>query len=214
MARSTSTYQRAVILGLQQDLVRGLIAGLLLLLVLALGASLWLALPISMIAYGGMRIMAGSTNHTPSTDSVNHRPRTGRDALALCQTLRPSITMLSFGLDDGRPAAQITRVLCRTDQLIAAIEEDKQFDAAPMLLDLMETMIELLTPYAKAIRRGLDGYDVQESLLRDLAILERALDLLWEKVNQETLASLSAISEMIEFNLEGIATLRQDGDRR
>jgi hypothetical protein len=83
-----------------------------------------------------------------------------------------------------------------------------------MLLDLMETMIELLTPYAKAIRRGLDGYDVQESLLRDLAILERALDLLWEKVNQETLASLSAISEMIEFNLEGIATLRQDGDRR
>jgi HAMP domain-containing protein len=214
MARSTSTYQRAVILGLQQDLVRGLIAGLLLLLVLALGASLWLALPISMIAYGGMRLMAGSTNHTPSTDSVNHRPRTGRDALALCQTLRPSITMLSFGLDDGRPAAQITRVLCRTDQLIAAIEEDKQFDAAPMLLDLMETMIELLTPYAKAIRRGLDGYDVQESLLRDLAILERALDLLWEKVNQETLASLSAISEMIEFNLEGIATLRQDGDRR
>jgi hypothetical protein len=214
MARSTSTYQRAVILGLQQDLVRGLIAGLLLLLVLALGASLWLALPISMIAYGGMRIMAGSTNHTPSTDSVNHRPRTGRDALALCQTLRPSITMLSFGLDDGRPAAQITRVLCRTDQLIAAIEEDKQFDAAPMLLDLMETMIELLTPYAKAIRRGLDGYDVHESLLRDLAILERALDLLWEKVNQETLASLSAISEMIEFNLEGIATLRQDGDRR
>ncbi|HEX3304503.1 MAG TPA: hypothetical protein VHR64_16575 [Thermomicrobiales bacterium] len=214
MARSTSTYQRAVILGLQQDLVRGLIAGLLLLLVLALGASLWLALPISMIAYGGMRLMAGSTNHTPSTDSVNHRPRTGRDALALCQTLRPSITMLSFGLDDGRPAAQITRVLCRTDQLIAAIEEDKQFDAAPMLLDLMETMIELLTPYAKAIRRGLDGYDVHESLLRDLAILERALDLLWEKVNQETLASLSAISEMIEFNLEGIATLRQDGDRR
>jgi len=214
MARSTSTYQRAVILGLQQDLVRGLIAGLLLLLVLALGASLWLALPISMIAYGGMRLMAGSTNYTPSTDSVNHRPRTGRDALALCQTLRPSITMLSFGLDDGRPAAQITRVLCRTDQLIAAIEEDKQFDAAPMLLDLMETMIELLTPYAKAIRRGLDGYDVHESLLRDLAILERALDLLWEKVNQETLASLSAISEMIEFNLEGIATLRQDGDRR
>jgi HAMP domain-containing protein len=214
MARSTSTYQRAVILGLQQDLVRGLIAGLLLLLVLALGASLWLALPISMIAYGGMRIMAGSTNHTPSTDSVNHRPRTGRDALALCQTLRPSITMLSFGLDDGRPAAQITRVLCRTDQLIAAIEEDKQFETAPMLLDLMETMIELLTPYAKAIRRGLDGYDVHESLLRDLAILERALDLLWEKVNQETLASLSAISEMIEFNLEGIATLRQDGDRR
>jgi HAMP domain-containing protein len=214
MARSTSTYQRAVILGLQQDLVRGLIAGLLLLLVLALGASLWLALPISMIAYGGMRLMAGSTNHTPSTDSVNHRPRTGRDALALCQTLRPSITMLSFGLDDGRPAAQITRVLCRTDQLIAAIEEDKQFETAPMLLDLMETMIELLTPYAKAIRRGLDGYDVHESLLRDLAILERALDLLWEKVNQETLASLSAISEMIEFNLEGIATLRQDGDRR
>ena len=122
--------------------------------------------------------------------------------------------MLSFGLDDDRSAAQMARILGRTDQLIAAIEEDKQFDAAPMLLDLMETTIELLTPYAKAIRRGLDGYDVHDGLRRDLAILERALDLLWEKVNQETLASLSAISEMIAFDLEGIAALHQDGDRR
>ena len=214
MARSTDTYRRAALLGLQHDLVRGLLAALLLLLLFALGASLWLALPVSLIAYGGMRLMAGSTNHSPNSDSADHRPRNGRDALTLCHTLRPSITMLSFGLDDDRSAAQMARVLGRTDQLIAAIAEDKQFDAAPMLLDLMETTIELLTPYAKAIRRGLDGYDVHESLRRDLAILERALDLLWEKVNQETLASLSAISEMIEFNLEGIATLRQDGDRR
>src|SRR5690349_3048229 len=156
MARSTDTWRRAFILGLQQDLIRGLIAVLLLLLLLALGASFWLALPISVIAYGGIRLMAGSTNHFPETDGSNRRPRTGRDALALCRTLRPSITMLSFGLDDDRSAAQMEGVLGRTDQLIAAIAEDKQFDAAPMLLDLMETTIELLTPYAKAIRRGLD----------------------------------------------------------
>ena len=55
---------------------------------------------------------------------------------------------------------------------------------------------------------------MHESLRRDLGILGRALDLLWEKVNQETLASLGAISEMIEFNLEGVAAPRQDGDRR
>jgi len=78
----------------------------------------------------------------------------------------------------------------------------------------METTIELLTPYAKAVRRGLDGIDINESLYRDLAILERALDLLWEKVNQETLASLSAISEMIEFSLEGMTGVRQDGGTR
>ena len=58
------------------------------------------------------------------------------------------------------------------------------------------------------------GYEIHESLRRDLAILERALDLLWEKVNQETLASLSAISEIIEFNLESMTAVQQDGDRR
>src|SRR6476660_9650817 len=98
MTRSTDSYRSALSFALQQDFVRGLIAVLLLLVVLAFGASLWLALPVSVIAYGGMRLMAGSTNHSPNSDSVNHRPRNGRDALALCQTLRPTVTMLSFGL--------------------------------------------------------------------------------------------------------------------
>ena len=68
MARSTDTYRRAALLGLQHDLVRGLLAVLLLLLLLVFGASLWLALPVSLIAYGGMRLMAGSTNHSPNSD--------------------------------------------------------------------------------------------------------------------------------------------------
>jgi hypothetical protein len=214
MTRSTVSYQRAVMHGLQQDLIRGLLAVLLLLLLLAFGASLWLALPVSVIAYGGIRLMAASTNHVPGDAFVKHQPRNGRDALALCRNLRPSITLLSFGLDDHRTAAQVATVLGRIDQLIAAIVEDEQFDAAPMLLDLMETEIELLTPYAKAVRRGLDGDDGHDGLRRDLGILGRALDLLWEKVNQETLASLGAVSEMIKFNFEGVAAPRQDGERR
>jgi hypothetical protein len=162
-----------------------------------------------------MRLMAGSTNHTPDTAQSNGRsPRYGRKAFALCQSLRPTIGVLSFAVDDSRAVARIANVIGRTDQLIAAIAEDEQYGAAPMLLDLMETTIELLTPYAKAVRRGLDGIDINESLYRDLAILERALDLLWEKVNQETLASLSAISEMIEFSLEGMTGVRQDGGTR
>ena len=79
MARSIDTWRRALILGLQQDLIRGLIAVLLLLLLLAFGASLWLALPASLIAYGGIRLMAGSTNHSPDTDPIEspapQRPR-------------------------------------------------------------------------------------------------------------------------------------------
>src|SRR4026208_494730 len=109
MARSTDTHRRAALPGPQPDLVRGPPAGLLLLLLLVFGASLWLALPVSLIAYGGMRLMAGSTNHSPNSDPADHRPRDGRDALALCQTLRPSITMLSFGLDDDCSATQMAR---------------------------------------------------------------------------------------------------------
>jgi len=51
MARSTDSYRSALNFALQQDFVRGLIAVLLLLVVLAFGAPLWLALPISVIAY-------------------------------------------------------------------------------------------------------------------------------------------------------------------
>jgi hypothetical protein len=140
------------------------------------------------------------------------RPRDGHDAWVLCQVVRPRLGRLVFAIDDERTAKPLAAILERADQISGAINEDGQYEAAPMLLDLMETTIDLLTPYAKALRRGFDAGEVTETLRRDLAILQRALDLLWVKVNQETMATFSAVSEMIQFNLEEISSPPRIGE--
>ena len=212
MALSPETYRRIVLLGLRHDLVRGLISAAVLLLLLASHISFWVALPVSILTYGGLRLLVSTGALDMPGKSPSGRPRTSQDAWVLFQEARPRLGRLVAGIDDERTAAPLAGIVQRSDQIAKAISEDSQFDAAPLLLDLMETTIELLTPYAKALRRGFEPVEVNETLRRDLGILQRALDLLWEKVNQETIANFAAVSEMIEFNLEGIAHTPKIGE--
>jgi hypothetical protein len=169
---------------------------------------------LALLAYAGARLLAHGAASAPAIPLSRAHARTGRDIWMLCQTKWQTIEALVIATRDADNSPRLDRIVIRMSEIMAAIDEDEQYQAAPTTLDLMETTISLLTPYAKARRRGLIDLAAQAQLNRDLGLLERALDFVWEKVNQETIANFSAISEMIQFNLEGVNTTRQNGDRQ
>ena len=214
MHRSPEDWPRLIALAFRLELVRGLLAVVILIVLIVSHVSMVWSLVLALLAYGGARLLAHGAASAPAIPLSRAHARTGRDIWMLCQARWQTIEALVTATKDADNAPRLDRITGRMNEIMAAIDEDEQYQAAPTTLDLMETTISLLTPYAKAQRRGLIDQVVQTQLNRDLGVLERALDLLWEKVNQETIANFSAISEMIQFNLEGVNATRQNGDRQ
>ena len=211
MGRPADAYRRIGAHAIQQDIVRGVIAVVILLLLLIGGFTLLPALSLSAIAYSGLRLFAANLGQSASPTQQLKGPRTPQVALAACKTVRTQLGELQKCIDDERVPPRLLHISERIDQLMDALHEDEQYDDAPALLDLMETTVSLLIPFAKALRRGLHETDVVGNFQRDLTILESAFDLLWARVNRGTIVSLESISEMIAFNLGDRQSSKRNG---
>ena len=213
MTRTADTYRRAAVIGLNNELIRGVLSALVLIVLLAGGASFVAAVILAALAYGGLRLMATKLTQPEAGRPSRRTPRSAREAYAMCLELRPVIEMLARGVSDPAANIQLDHITGRIGQSLDVIVEDGGYDASPMLLDLMRTTADLLYPFAKVARRGLDGVDLRESFCRDLCTLVAAFNLLWEQINRNAIVSLTAASEMIDFSLSDVTRSREDGDK-
>jgi hypothetical protein len=214
MARSADTYRRAALLGLRNDLVRGGVAALLLLVLVALRVSVIPALIIAGAGYAGLRLI--SQKFDPLADQPNPAqiPRNGHGVLVMCQEMRTEIVRQRQVFGSGDLAAQLDHLISRIDHLMIAIGDDKRFDLGPVLLDLMTTLNDLLRPLAKVLGRGAATVELVQSVQQNLDTLAAAFDRLWAKVNADALADLAAAGEMIEFGHTPDPRSLDDGGNR
>ena len=213
--RSLDTYRRAALLSLQHDLMRGIVATALFILLLGLGSSAIVALVGATLTYLGLRLAASSLDPTIERQTtIRPVPRNGYEALTMCWDLRSKLGMLCHTIDNALDSPQFDHLVPRVDQLLVAIGEDERYDLSPTMLNLMETMLDLLTQFAKVVSRGATSAAMFDAVERDLATLQSAFDSLWRKLNRDAIASLTAISEMIEFDHSRVAETHQNGGAR
>jgi hypothetical protein len=211
MTHSMDAYRRVAVLGLQHEVVRGVLAAVVLVLLLAGGASFLAAIILAAVAYGGLRLIASSLIK-PDTKAVARRaPRSAREAYAMCLELRPVIELLAGSVADPMAASRLDQITGRIRQSLEVIVEDGAYDASPLLLDLMRTTADLLYPFAKVARRGLDDTELRTGFVRDLGTLVAAFDLLWERINRDAIVNLTTASEMIDLGLDGVTRSRHEG---
>ena len=211
MARSAATYRQLAILGINHEPIRGVLAALILVLLLVAGASFLAAFVLAAVAYGGLRLLASSLIGANSAGAARRAPRSAREAYAMCLELRPVIEMLAASAADPASASRLDHITARIRQSLDVIVEDGGYDAAPLLLDLMRTTADLLYPFAKVARRGLDGTELRAAFRRDLGTLVSAFDLLWERINRDAIVNLTTASEMIDLGSDDVTRSRHDG---
>ena len=211
MTRSAATYRQLAMDGLNHEPIRGVLAAVVLVLLLAGGASFLAAFVLAALAYGGLRLIASSLIRPESAVAARRAPRSARDAYAMCLELKPVIEMLAGSVTDPAAAARLDHITARIGQSLDVIVEDGGYEASPLLLDVMRTTADLLYPFAKVARRGLDGAELQAVFRRDLGTLVSAFDLLWERINRDAIVNLTTASEMIDLGMDDVNRSRHEG---
>jgi hypothetical protein len=214
MARSSDTWRRAALISLRSDLVRGGVAVLLLIMLVAMRLPIAAALVFAIAGYVGTRL--ASVRFDPLADDVpaGRVSRSGRDALPRCSVIRADLIQMRHQIGNNDLGTQLDGLIARSGILAAAIDDDQRHDLAPTLLDLMETLAELMRPLARIMVRGAATPALIASVQRDLSTLAAAFDRLWDRVNAEAIADLAAASEMIEFSHDPDLPSLQDGGNR
>ena len=195
-------------LGLQNELVRAGICVLVLLALFAGGAPIWLVLPLPWLTYAGLWLLS---SQTPKSDATYRAQsdRMIREAYARCIRLSQEIAALADGIGDREMLATAHQVSLQIDQILDVIAEDEKYQASTSLLELMTPTRELLSRYARLVRRGLDGPEVQDRVRENLATLDNAYRGFWKRLNADALPDLDDLGELIERNLSQMTLPRE-----
>jgi DNA-binding CsgD family transcriptional regulator len=195
-------------LGLQNELVRAGICVLVLLGLFVGGAPIWLVLPLPWLTYAGLWLLTGKASGSDTAYRVLSA-RVVRESYARCLRLRDEITALADGISDREMLATTQQVTLQIDQILDVIAEDEKYPASTSLLDLMTPTRDLLSRYARLVRRGLDGPEVQERVRENLTTLDMAYLGFWKRLNADAIPDLDDLGELIERNLDQMTLPRE-----
>lgn len=184
-----------------RDLLAGGFAAALLLGVVKLGLSLSLAIPLAMATYVGLQLIR------PWRVEVDDDAR--RQRLAYQAALANSVAIRALQRQIVKPAAreQVGRILNRTALVLAVMREDGSLAAAPLFNDrLLTPFCALLTEYVRLSKRGVTSADelLEQTESRDLPLIERAVDVFYERLHRSHVVDLATLREMLEVNLESV----------
>lgn len=194
------------------DFLAGGVAAALLLIVVALGVTPWLAVPLALMTYAGVVLLRSrSVSRDASAENMRRQHLAYQAAIAnaaAIQALAPRI---------AKPAVRtrIDRILDRITRVLLVIRDDNSLAAAPVFNErLMEPFHSLLTKYVRLSSRGITSADglLEKTETHDLDLIEQALNGFYEQLHRGQVIDLATLSEMIELNIEsfGAVTPRRD----
>jgi hypothetical protein len=189
------------------DLLAGSVAATLLLIVVALGVTPWLAVPLALTTYAGVATLSSrSASRDAAAESIRRQHLAYQAAIAnaaAIQALAPQI---------AKPAVrtQIDRILDRITRVLLVIRDDNSLAAAPVFNErLMEPFHSLLANYVRLSSRGITsaGGLLEKTETHDLDLIEQALNGFYEQLHRGQVIDLATLSEMVELNLERFGTM-------
>jgi DNA-binding CsgD family transcriptional regulator len=161
---------------------------------------------LPLLTYVGLRLIGPTREPTSVAVGRTPPPFDEQDAYRTCQRLRAEITLLGQQVSDEENRKWIGIVDDRFGQILAVIAEDAKYSMSVPLLDLVGTTNDLLSRYAKIVRRQLDDNEVHARVRDNLATINQACNRLWRQVNRDTVIDLEAMSETIEETLRELDT--------
>jgi len=189
---------------LRADLLAGGLAAALLLLAIQFGAAPWLAIVMAVATYAG--IMLIRSRPALAADDEAHRQHLAfQSALANAEAMRA----LQPRIANRGAREQVGRIIGRSTQVLEVMRDDGNLAAAPLFNDhLMAPARALLTEYVRLSSRGISsaGDLLEKTETRDLPRIERAVDTFYERLHRSHVVDLATLGEMLDLNLERIAT--------
>jgi hypothetical protein len=190
---------------LHADLLAGGLAAALLLLAIRFGAAPWLAIVMAVAVYAGIVLLRSRSAPAATVDEAQRQHLAFQSALANAEAIRALQPRIA------NPAAreQVERILDQIAQVLAVMRDDGNLAAAPLFNDhLMAPARALLTEYVRLSNRGINsaGDLLEKTETQGLPRIERAIDSFYERLHRSHVVDLATLGELLELNLERIAT--------
>jgi hypothetical protein len=187
------------------DLLAGVLAATLLLGAIKIGVIPLLAIPLAVATYAGLRLVRPWWTNQHEADAADQERRAYQAAIA------NSVALRALQRQIVKPAAreQVGRILNRTAIILAVMREDGSLAAAPLFNDRLLTPFRaLLTQYVHLSTRGVTSASelLEQTETRDLPLIERSVDVFYERLHRSQVVDLATLREMLELNLESVAT--------
>jgi hypothetical protein len=171
---------------------------------LLIGITPWLAIPLAVTTYAGIAWLWPRPQDQATTETDRQRL-----ALQLALANTESLRTLQQRIPKPEVREQVGRILDRIARILEVIREDGKLVAAPIVNDhILVPFLALLTEYVRLSNRDISGAGdlLEKTEAQDLPRLERALDTFYERLNRSHMVDLATLGEMLDVNLESIAT--------
>jgi hypothetical protein len=188
-----------------RDLMAGGAAVALLLIAVALRLTHWLAIPLAIATYTAVLWVWPRAGEDEIVDEADSQQVALEAALANAMVL----DSLQRRIPKPEVREQVGRILDRSAQVLAVIQEDGTLAAAPLFNDYLLTPVRaLLTEYVRLSGRGISsaGALLEKTEKHDLPLIERAIDTFYERLHRSHVIDLAILGEVLELNLESIGT--------
>lgn len=177
----------------------------LLMLAIALRLTQWLAIPLAVATYIAIVWLWPHDGEDEGVDeSQSHQ-------LALKAALANAVVLDSLRQRIPKPEVreQVGRIVDRSAQVLAVIQEDGTLAAAPLFNDhLLAPVRALLSEYVRLSGRGISsaGALLDKTETYDLPRIERAIDTFYERLHRSHMVDFATLGEVLDLNLESIGT--------
>lgn len=188
---------------LHDDLGRGGLCAILMVLFFVIGLPVLLALILPFVVYGGLWLTA-SSRESPAgaADRQQIEPALRHEPYQICLRLQAEIAALTGQIGDADVSVCLQTVNARFGRILDAIAEDQKYQAALPLLDLIDPTANLLRRYVKVVSREVARPDTAARVCVNLATLETACKHFWAELNRDAIVNLEALNETIDATLQ------------
>jgi hypothetical protein len=186
----------------QRDLLTGGAAAAMFLITVAIGLNPWLAALLAVVSYAAMVAFWPRRNGQGSHDA--QQQRAFQAALANAEAIREIQPWIA------NPSAryQVGRILERTDQVLAVMQEDRNLTAAPLFNDhLLTPTCSLVMEYVRLSKRGISSANdlLEKTETHTLPRIERAIDTFYERLHRSHVVDLATFGEILDLDLDHVA---------
>lgn len=176
----------------------------LLLLVFALDAPLWVAVPLAVATYAGVALVRRERSDRAAAGGDDRR-----SPIAIMMNHVAALRRLEARVAKPEVRGQVGRIAAGSERVAQAICEDEDQAAARLFAEqVLAPVVALLTEYVRLTTRGVASAAgvVERTEARDLPLVEQAIDDIYERLHRSSLAELATTAELLELNLGHVAS--------
>jgi len=189
----------------QRELLAGGAAIAVLFNGLVIGLTPWLSIPLAVVTYTAIVLLRPRPIPDATVEEAHRQHLALQEAIANAEAIRVLHTRIA------NPAAheQVGRILNRIAQVMAVMLEDGALAAMPLFNDrLLAPVRALLTEYVRLSSREISSAQelLEKTETHDLPRIERAIETFYERLHRSHIVDLATLSEVLDINLDSIAT--------